>query len=37
VLRVEDEALEELTSLRRRLLDALYAHNHVRAGGSKAG
>ena len=36
VLRLEDQTLQELTSLRRRLLDALYAHN-VKGESSKAG
>ena len=36
VLRLEDEALKELTTLRRHLLDALYAYNS-KGEGSKAG
>jgi hypothetical protein len=35
VLRLEDQALNELTTLRRRLLDALYAYNAT-SQGSKA-
>lgn len=35
VLRLEDEALQELNSLRRDLLDALYAHA-MKATGQKA-
>jgi len=33
LLRLEDEALNELTSCRRALLDALYVHAHKRDAG----